>query len=132
MPAAERRVALLAVGALALAPLALRCRPPHQLLPRALARRRAGAVAPARALAVVHGVAGRLPWRSRCLVKAVAAAWVLSRLGERSLVSLAVRPVPGGIEAHAWAVAGGVAIDGPVTDDWQVVARWPVPFAATT
>lgn len=128
----ERRVALVAAAALVVAGVALRMRPPHRLLPSRSRAAGPGAVDAARALAIVHGVARRLPWSCPCLVRAVAAAWTLAWLGETAVVHLAVRSVPGGIEAHAWTTTGDWATDAPASAGWQTVTRWPVPTAPAT
>ena len=53
----------------------------------------------------------RVPWRSDCLVQALAARHWLSRHKVDSRLHIGVRRGPG-FEAHAWLEAGGLAVTG--------------------
>ena len=68
---------------------------------------------------VVPRVAARMPFRSDCLVQALAAQAMLSRRGIASRVHLGARKGPGGgIEAHAWLTAGGRTVTGGRIDGY--------------
>lgn len=59
----------------------------------------------------VDGVANRLPWRPRCLVRAVAAQRMLRRRGWPALLHLGVAPGPP-LRAHAWVTSDGHVVVG--------------------
>lgn len=54
----------------------------------------------------------RLPWRSRCLVRALAGRWMLGRRGVPSVLCLGVAREGGVITAHAWLLVAGRAVCG--------------------
>jgi hypothetical protein len=54
----------------------------------------------------------RVPWRSDCLVQALAARLWLERSGTEGVLRLGARRVDGGILAHAWLEVGGVPVSG--------------------
>ena len=53
----------------------------------------------------------RVPWRSDCLVQALAAQRWLGRAGILAKIDLGVRTIDG-VEAHAWLIAGGRIVTG--------------------
>jgi len=61
----------------------------------------------------VRAVARRTPWKSNCLVQAVAAKIMLRRRGIPSTVYLGVAKDPGkDLSAHAWLRSGDVILTG--------------------
>ena len=54
----------------------------------------------------------RLPWRSRCLVRALAGRWMLARRGVPSVLCLGVAREGGVVTAHAWLLVAGRAVCG--------------------
>lgn len=70
----------------------------------------------ARAQAVarrVDRVAGRLPWQSTCLVRAVAARLLLARRRiDGGIIRFGIRKNDGALEAHAWLILGGTILMG--------------------
>ncbi len=62
---------------------------------------------------VIPRVAARLPWRSDCLVQALAAERWLTRNGVATTLTFGVpRDKPADFEAHAWLTAGGRVVTG--------------------
>lgn len=58
-------------------------------------------------------VAGRLPWHSTCLVRAIAGQMLLARRGiAGGTIRFGVRKQDGKLEAHAWLLLNGVALIG--------------------
>lgn len=114
------RLAALAEAALALAVarLALAVLPIRWLVPSAS---RPGPSGPdpgppdprARLVAwAIERGAVRLPWRSRCLVRALAGRWMLGRRGVTSVLCLGVAREGGVLTAHAWLLVAGRAVCG--------------------
>jgi hypothetical protein len=56
--------------------------------------------------------ARRLPWRSSCLVRALAGRRMLARRGVPCTLYLGVRRAGGSVEAHAWLRCGGGYVSG--------------------
>lgn len=66
-------------------------------------------------------VADRLPWRSTCLVRAVAVWLLLRRRGSRAAaIRLGVRRQDGLLQAHAWLLLGGTILIGAEEADGYV------------
>lgn len=64
----------------------------------------------------------RLPWRSDCLVQALAAQSWLADLGVASEIRVGVEvPQQGGFAAHAWLVSGGQIITGGNVEPYAVM-----------
>lgn len=62
----------------------------------------------------------RVPWRSSCLVQALAARRWLASKGVASELHLGARkPADGDMEAHAWLTAGGRTVVGGEPGDYQ-------------
>lgn len=62
---------------------------------------------------VVEGVARRTPWRSTCLMQALAAQRMLVHRGTDSVIHFGVKKSPSGVlEAHAWLSVKGVSVLG--------------------
>ena len=132
-PGAPMRVAR-AAAALARAELRVRRRPTGALV--APERRAvAGPIAAPevelrvrRTAAALRRAARLLPWRSSCLVRALALADLLAREGvPDSLIRLGVRRDGAAIDAHAW-----VELDGRVVGDDPDVVRRFAPLGAVT
>lgn len=65
----------------------------------------------------VRAMGARVPWRSDCLVQALAAQQWLARHDIGSTVHLGVKSTAAPIDAHAWLKVGGrVVIGGDVAD----------------
>jgi hypothetical protein len=61
----------------------------------------------------LYGVGRRLPWRSDCLIEALAAKRWLDRAGGTATLKLGVRRTEeGGLMAHAWLAIGETAVSG--------------------
>ena len=129
-----RRAPVLVEAALSLtlARLALRLLPFRWLAPSAAepGPARAGTAGPdPRAAGVgraVERAAARLPWRSTCLVRALAGRLMLTRRGVPSVLCLGVAKDTGAIRAHAWLVAGGGTVcGGPEAPDYTAIAAFP-------
>ena len=61
----------------------------------------------------IPAVASRVPWRSDCMVQAMAAQYWLGRYGIASTMTIGVRKdAPEGFGAHAWLSAGGILVTG--------------------
>lgn len=70
--------------------------------------------------------AARVPWRSDCLVQALAARRWLERHAIASSLSIGVANEPGiGFEAHAWTCAGETVVAGGDVSRYQVL-RVPI------
>jgi hypothetical protein len=77
----------------------------------------------------LHAVARRVPWRCKCLERAIAGKFMLRVRGlPNSLYLGLARPDPDGpIQAHAWLRCGSLPVVGeeaPV-DSFAVVAKFP-------
>ena len=65
----------------------------------------------------VRAMAARVPWRSDCLVQALAAQRWLADLGIASTIHLGVKASEGPIDAHAWLKVGDqIVLGGEVSD----------------
>jgi hypothetical protein len=116
--------AIEAAASLAAAQVAVRSLGPRRLMRRLGTVDPAAPTAPAapevwrrarRAVALMDRVADRLPWRSACLVRAMAGRAILRRRGIASQLHLGVvSTVPLG--AHAWLTAGGRVVQGGPID----------------
>ena len=77
--------------------------------------------------------ARRVPWRSDCLVQALAAqSWLRSRRipTELSIGVHRATSAKSGFEAHAWLSCGGdVVVGGDVSDQLLLFRSMPVPIA---
>lgn len=73
---------------------------------------------------MVSGLASRTPWRSTCLVKALAAHKMLEKRGIKSKVHLGVKKSGNnGLEAHAWlSVDGSVIIGGENLNEFKEIS----------
>lgn len=88
-----------------------------------------------RVAGAVTAVAGRLPWRSTCLVRSLAISSVLARRGMPCGVCLGVaKDLDGRVIAHAWVRCGDHVIDGDPTTRFVAIAAfssragwWPEP-----
>ena len=79
------------------------------------------APSPHRLAAIVDSVASRLPWRSTCLHRALASAWLLRRYGLSGGVTIGVRRTGDTFAAHAW-LAG---VSSPLEhDSYAAIASW--------
>ena len=73
----------------------------------------------------VNRAAARLPWRSTCLVRALAGRLMLMRRGVPSIVVFGVTKRMEHIHAHAWLVAGnGTVCGGRDGAGFQPIARF--------
>lgn len=71
-------------------------------------------------------VAARVPWRSDCLVQAVAGQRWLASLGIESTLSIGVRKtVEHGFEAHAWLKVGEESVTGGDVSTFSVLSMPP-------
>jgi hypothetical protein len=57
-------------------------------------------------------VAEHMPWRTTCLVRAIAGALLLWRRGTPTTIRLGVNRADGGLSAHAWLLAGDAIVLG--------------------
>jgi transglutaminase superfamily protein len=72
-----------------------------------------------RIVPAIQAVAARVPWRSDCLVQALAAQRWLRRRGVNSSMRLGVRQPNGRFDAHAWLTVGGKVVIGGDVDDYS-------------
>jgi hypothetical protein len=76
----------------------------------------------------LNAVAARTPWKSTCLVKALAGSCMLRLRGIPATVALGVaksESTPDGFAAHAWLSSGGVCITGGAEHEgYQVLAQY--------
>lgn len=74
----------------------------------------------ARIAYVIPRISGRLPWRSDCLIQAMAAQNWLKSAGHASEIQIGVeRPEGGDFGAHAWLVCGDVIVTGGKIDQYH-------------
>ncbi len=79
-----------------------------------------------RVAALIPRVARRLPWRSDCLIQAMAAQRWLSRSGIASSIRLGTRTTPAkGFEAHAWLIVGERVVIGSDIEGFAEFAAFP-------
>jgi hypothetical protein len=60
----------------------------------------------------IQAAANRLPWHTSCLIRAVAAKWMLRRRGVPSTLYLGARSSGSGLAAHAWLRTGPSIVTG--------------------
>lgn len=76
----------------------------------------------------VPRVATHVPWRSDCLVQAVAGQRWLASLGIESTLSIGVRiTAEHGFEAHAWLKVGEESVTGGDVSTFSVLSVPPIP-----
>ncbi|MHA7820234.1 MAG: lasso peptide biosynthesis B2 protein [Erythrobacter sp.] len=86
------------------------------------ATRNAAPATLARISYVVPRISHRLPWRSDCLVQAIAAQNWLAANGAASEIQIGVeRPAEGKFGAHAWLVAEGEIVTGGEIERYHVL-----------
>ncbi len=75
----------------------------------------------------VEAAARRVPWRTVCFQKGLAAHWMLRRRRIESTLCYGVRQsVDKGVEAHVWVVSGERDVIGcEIADQFAKVARFP-------
>lgn len=76
----------------------------------------------ARIAYVIPRIASRVPWRSDCLVQAIAAQNWLSSIGIASEIQIGVeRPREGEFSAHAWLMCAGNVVTGGDISQYEVL-----------
>lgn len=71
---------------------------------------------------VIPRLSDRLPWRSDCLIQAIAAQNWLAALGAQSEIQIGVeKPEDGQFGAHAWLVSGGEIVTGGDIAQYDVI-----------
>jgi hypothetical protein len=113
--------------ALTVSRAALWCLPYRTIRRWAETERARGAASRERAELVGRAIARaarRTPWRSTCLVQALAAQWMLARRRSEARLRFGVARADGSeIEAHAWVESAGVLVTGGPSSH---VARYAV------
>lgn len=114
LPGRERRVAIHAAVLLCIVTAVRRLIPPR-LLHRLLfalpnGRRVNDSAAPERIVALVDATARRLPFSTTCLDRAIAARWILRRVGVQAALVLGTAASPP-FAAHAWVDLSGTGRD---------------------
>lgn len=129
---ARRRDLLEATAALALASLAIRALP-FRRIDRSLTQwqGRAGAHDPAAAERVrwaVEAMGARVPWRTVCFQKGLAAHWLMRRRGVASRLHYGVASdsAQGKIAAHVWVSVDGAVLLGAVATPFQCLQTYPL------
>lgn len=65
----------------------------------------------------INSAAARVPWRSDCLLQAMAGSMWLDRIERTYKLNIGVRKnAAGGLEAHAWLTSGELAVTGDLPD----------------
>lgn len=65
----------------------------------------------------VNSAAARVPWRSDCLLQAMAGSMWLDRIERTYKLNIGVRKnAAGGLEAHAWLTSGDLVVTGNLPD----------------
>ncbi len=65
----------------------------------------------------LNSAAARVPWRSDCLLQAMAGSMWLDRIGRTYKLNIGVRKnTAGGLEAHAWLTSGDIVVTGNLPD----------------
>ena len=65
----------------------------------------------------IGSAAARVPWRSDCLLQAMAASMWLDRMHRCYKLNIGVRKTAGGeLEAHAWLTSGSITVTGDLPD----------------
>lgn len=72
----------------------------------------------------------RMPWRSDCLVQALAARRWLGGAGIDAALCIGVRSEALGFEAHAWLIAGDITVTGGDSSSYAPFAIPPVTLSA--
>jgi len=68
-------------------------------------------------------VAAHLPWRTTCLVRAIAGALLLRRRGVASTIRFGVKREDGKLAAHAWLLVGDtMVLGGEIAPEFQPLA----------
>lgn len=68
-------------------------------------------------------VAAHVPWRTTCLVRAIAGALLLRRRGIATTIRLGVNRGDNGLAAHAWLLVGDtIVLGGTISSDYQPLA----------
>lgn len=67
----------------------------------------------------LQSTAGRLPWHTTCLERAIAAKWMLSRRQVPSTLYLGARRSGPGLTAHAWLRSGPAIVTGGIEESAQ-------------
>lgn len=70
---------------------------------------------------IIPAAAGRVPWRSDCLVQAIAAQAMLAAAGVAGRIVLGVDRAQAGIEPHAWLMAGDAVVTGGPVERYTVL-----------
>lgn len=85
-------------------------------------------------IAFILALLGRkLPWRSDCLVQALAGQRWLASLGIAGVIRIGAQtPGPGAFAAHAWLVVGEKIITGGNVDDYSVLIGTPDDWSEQT
>lgn len=112
---ADRRLLVEAALFLAAARLALLIVPFRRIVPwleRAPASRSCDGATIAAVGRAITIAARNVPWNAVCLPQAMAAKAMLARRGQGSALHLGAGMVEGGLNAHAWLVAGGEIVVG--------------------
>ena len=80
----------------------------------------------AEALAVVDGVADRLPLTMTCFHRGIAAQALLRRRGVSTTLYYGAKRLDGGLKAHVWVQDGAVGVIGEMpVPEYQIVACFP-------
>jgi len=65
----------------------------------------------------INSAATRVPWRSDCLLQAMAGSMWLDRIERTYKLNIGVRKnAAGGLEAHAWLTSGELVVTGNLPD----------------
>jgi hypothetical protein len=68
-------------------------------------------------------VAAYMPWRTTCLVRAIAGAIMLRRRGIPIIIRFGVNRADGGLSAHAWLLVGDtIILGGEIAPDFSPLA----------
>lgn len=82
---------------------------------------------------LIPRVARRMPWRSDCLVQAMAARHWLASKGVSSRLHIGSRKgAEKGFEAHAWLTVGDLVVTGWDIENFEQFAAFPPPQAKQT
>lgn len=76
----------------------------------------------------INSAGSRVPWRSDCLLQAMAGSMWLDRIQRGYKLNIGVRKNPAGeLEAHAWLTSGDSVVTGNLSD---LQAYSPIPLEA--
>ncbi len=68
-------------------------------------------------------VAAHMPWRTTCLVQAIAGAIMLRRRGIETIIRFGVNRADGGLSAHAWLLVGDtIVLGGEIAPEFSPLA----------